>query len=397
MRSVVRKSVQVFLLSLCLVLLYYTTGFNREEGWYGGGITVVEEHHHVWPVWSHHHPPAVVHIDAHPDTGYSGVVPPDANDVFIYQAAKQGWLKTVVWVWPDWDRGGPRHAGTGDQVIAYTGYWGGWRVPRMAGLWSSYGGPCVCEQYVGEGPECWNMEREDIHADQCEKEEETVFEVISVSAKYVLDNPGWLKQVLRGKEFILDFDLDFAAALNNPLSDEMKSRLETISSQVEQMFARSGMTECEFHHDLLAHLSNGMTCDSVSSTVLETMICSSPDPDQVMKTILRSGFCEGGDGMQVCYAQGSADVSGNWRQSINQSLADLQSLVYHLYQDDSVHPVAVTVCRSVRDGYTPASLAQTIENTIIQAIHTMDQSMPVYYHQDLWCGEEGPQLGNIED
>ena len=397
MRSPVRKTVQVLLLSTCLALLYYTTGVTREEGWYGGGITVVEEHHHVWPVWSHHHPPAVVHIDAHPDTVYSGVDPPDANDVFIYQAAKKGWLKTVVWVWPGWDRGGPRHVGTAGQVPTYTGYWGGWRVPRMGGLWSSYMGPCVCEQYVGEAPECWNMEREDIHEDQCEKQEDTEFEVISVSAGYVLDNPDWLIEVLRGREFILDFDLDFAAALNNPLSDEMESRLETISSHVEKMFARSGMTECEFHHDLLSKLSTGMTCDIASTTVLETQVCSSPDPPLVMKTILRSGFCEGGDGMQVCYAQGSGDVSGNWRKNINQSLADLQSLVYSVYQDSNLYPVAVTVCRSVRDGYTPASLAQTIENTIIKAIKTQDQSMPVYYHHDLWCGEEGPQLQNIDD
>ena len=50
------------------------------------GIHIVEEHHHVWPVWKRNRPSAVVHIDAHPDTGFNGEDPPNANDVFIYQA-----------------------------------------------------------------------------------------------------------------------------------------------------------------------------------------------------------------------------------------------------------------------------------------------------------------------
>jgi len=54
-------------------------------------------------------------------------------------------------------------------------------------------------------------------------------------------------------------------------------------------------------------------------------------------------------------------------------------------------PLLVTVCRSVRDGYTPRSLAAHIETGILSALRRQRRSgtMTVIYDNDLLAGRGG--------
>ena len=235
------------------------------------------------------------------------------------------------------------------------------------------------------------MEEELIENADCHKIEGTEFEVIIVSTNHVIQNPGWLKKTLKEQSFILDFDLDYAAALNKPISQSLENSMQTMSSLIDPIFTTSMQTECKFHQQMMKEMGNIRNCSASTKTELEEIICLGKNPERIRKKVTESGFCVKDKMMQVCCAQGSDDVSKNWEDHFNQSLADLGSLISLVHQEISLDPVAVTVCRSVRDGYTPAALAPLIEKTILNALQSQG-AKPVFYDDQLWCGEKGPEL-----
>lgn len=79
-------------------------------------IFVVEEHHEALPYWrcSGVRGGFLLHFDAHPDMAgpanrHGEQLGMANNDEFIVAAAMDGIIDRVLWIWPSWDREGPRH------------------------------------------------------------------------------------------------------------------------------------------------------------------------------------------------------------------------------------------------------------------------------------------------
>ncbi|CAE8677576.1 unnamed protein product, partial [Polarella glacialis] len=240
---------------------------GQEEGFFPQSpVFVVEEHHEALPYWRQQRDESAAHVllhfDAHPDSavpdkGYGPELGMSSNDVFILAAGLEGLVDRYVWVWPSWDKRGPRHGSPGPAIFVV-----------LLGRTES-GSPCACcplehtavDEQMAANPLAWKSHGDDTElASSCDGEvaENRQLQVcvpthkllhVTVREEDVGLLGAWWPSLLGGN-LILDVDEDFLG------QQIVRNRLTFSDAAVAQAFSCQGnASESELDSALRAVLS----------------------------------------------------------------------------------------------------------------------------------------------
>lgn len=390
-------------------------------------VYVVEEHHEVLPYWravadvagtrtvGH----ALVHFDAHPDMAVASPAKGDdfgltSNDEFIFAAASQGLVDRFIWIWPAWDARGKRHKKHGDVRI----------------VWSTLGHTddelaCICEtKYAVEEAEFfsdplgWQFFRShsaggQSSTPQCENSNEKKLDREAECIKertlmQVFVNEQTLKKIeawwptLLAPPLILDIDEDhFGQKASASLLHEMKERLK---DPLRDLSCLLNVSEAHVNYWMrryvLAWLAHpGKDAPDPPEELLK--LCPSRSLAQVgegladlrpleLQLLLLYGFCfttsprsvssteNDRRYLRVCDAGAEVVAQDTDRSDAEEALAvepvamahrlDLFATSLHTLRPFVEPAELVTICRSVRDGYTPNHVWFQIESNLLSLL-----------------------------
>jgi hypothetical protein len=370
----------------------------------------------------------------------------ESNDEFIFAAAFEGIINRTVWIWPSWDSRGSRHGEVGDEDGPETSPW--LQVVVLGHQTDGETCVCNGAKVLLNGTVDWTsaLEYSRNNLQECQSSQDNIVEdcrgnrsmaILQTSETHLDDIMPWLPKFLHGRG-IFDVDEDhFAQQANKDrLRFLSKGSLRSLVAQFScpELGAGQNSSDIEMQLDaeLRSYVNKARQCKeemrgscNIAEEVprfLSSSACPSKNqrpPSVIVAALWKRlldctalelellqlyGFCfntspipgvDNGAKLMVC--------SEGERESVNLD-TDAQRAELVLSEEPAtiarrlglfhqilrrLQPIApdfsiVTLCRSVRDGYTPRRVWEAIESNVLKAL-----GGPITFGKSLLGGPRG--------
>eukprot|EP00435_Cladocopium_sp_Y103_P074114 s57_g46.t2 len=384
-------------------------------------VVVVEEHHEALPYWRKalrndpSTPAAVLHFDAHSDLAlpHQSAKAEDfglaSNDEFVLAAALEGLVDRFIWVFPTWDSKGPKHRhnrlGVSRRVL-------------VLGRTKS-GEPCCCESKdLPLSPERlasplgWTATWNESNDSQCNDAEESsvvrgdcevskLLQVVMVREEKLSALKAWWPTLLAAP-LLLDVDEDHFAQKTEPSRlAHLHQRLQALKQLQCPANTSEALVTLQLRRSIAAMLreeaigspASSLTelgCNEQAAVTLMKELNSMHQLD--LELLLLYGFCFSTSAqtllaapeeryLRVCDVGTEETTRDTDRDPSETALSEESRAIaarLRAFEGSlkSLEPwvhraVLVSLCRSVRDGFTPNRVWSQIESRLLQLLGGM--------------------------